>query len=95
MLTDSGTSTLSDVALTRLIGSQTGGISTSFYNDLKHKSGVIADPDDPLLYFIIRGKAVYDKIDTLFEIMYNVLTDANLNNQKVGSTRGHNYDLLT
>ena len=37
-----GTSTLSDVALTRLIGSQTGGISTSFYNDLKHRSGQVS-----------------------------------------------------
>lgn len=82
MVLESGTSKLDNVALTRKIGTETGGISTSYYSDVKHKSGVIADPDDALLYFIVRGKAVYDKIGNLLDLVSEVLFDANLSNQK-------------
>ena len=64
----------------------------SYLYSLTYYTRQISDPDDALLYFIIRGKAVYDKIDTLLDIVYNVLSDANLGNQKVRIMRGHNYD---
>jgi len=82
MVLESGTSKLDSVALSRKIGTETGGISTSYYSDVKHKSGVIVDPDDVLLYFMVRGKAVYDKIDNLLDLVTEVLFDANLSNQK-------------
>jgi Zn-dependent M16 (insulinase) family peptidase len=82
MLLESGTSKLDQVSLSRKIGAQTGGISASYYSDLKHTSGKIANPDDTILYFLLRGKAVRDKIPTLLELIYDVLSDANLGNQK-------------
>jgi hypothetical protein len=38
--------------------------------------------EDTLLYFLLRGKAVTDKVPTMFNLMKEVLTDSNLNNQK-------------
>ena len=66
--------------------------NSDVYYSLSYYTCQISDPDDALLYFIIRGKAVYDKIDVLLDIVYNVLSDANLGNQKVRIMRGHNYD---
>ena len=36
MLTESGTTTLDEVALSRKIGSETGGLSATFHSELKY-----------------------------------------------------------
>lgn len=82
MLLESGTSTLDEVTLQRKIGSLTGGISASYYSDVKHTSGVVADSNDVLLYMILSGKATRDRIPALLELMSDVLLNANLNNKK-------------
>ena len=53
MVLESGTSQLDHVALNRKIGSETGGLSTSFHSDAKRTPGVISKPDDVVLYFIL------------------------------------------
>lgn len=82
MLTETGTSQLSEDALTHLIGAETGGISASYSTDLKSTGGRVSDPLDVSLFFFLRGKATADKIPSLFNIMKMVLLDANLSNQK-------------
>jgi Zn-dependent M16 (insulinase) family peptidase len=48
----------------------------------RQHSGVVSDPNDVLLYFMISGKAVSDKLNDLFEIMKDILCHSQLNNQK-------------
>ena len=79
---EAGTSSLDETQLQRKIGAETGGISTSFYTDLKYSSGVVSNPDDALTYFTIRGKAVNDKIPVLFDLVTDMITNTKLDNQK-------------
>jgi Zn-dependent M16 (insulinase) family peptidase len=82
MLTETGTTDLSEDALTYLIGAETGGIGASFSVDLKSNGGKVSDPNDVSLYFAIRGKCTPDKISTLFDLVKKVLLDSNLTNQR-------------
>jgi hypothetical protein len=82
MVSEAGTSTLDETQLQRKIGAETGGIGTSFYTDLKYSSGVVSSPDDALLYFMIRGKAVADKIPVLLNLVRDMITDTKFDNQK-------------
>jgi len=81
---EAGTKTMDETTLQRKIGSQTGGISTSIYSDIKSSAGVVssAGPDQALLYFMIRGKAVTDKIPVMLDLFSEVLLNAKLDNQK-------------
>ena len=82
MISEAGTSTLDETQIQRKIGAETGGISTSFYTDLKYSSGVVSNPDDTLTYFTIRGKAVNDKIPVLFDLVTDMITNTKFDNQK-------------
>jgi len=82
MLMESGTAAYDDVALSRKIGAETGGISTSYLTDLKSNHGKIANADDVILYLMISGKAVADKIPVMMDIFNDVLLNARLDNQK-------------
>jgi len=84
MLTETGTKQFDFTTLSRRIGANTGGIGVSFHNDIKleNADGVIADPDDVLLYLVVQGKAVTDKVPMLFELIEDILLNANLDNQK-------------
>lgn len=82
MLLESGTSMLDEVALSRKIGSLTGGIQASYYSDVRHKSGVVADSNDVLLYMVLSGKSTRERIPVLLELMSDVLLSANLKNKK-------------
>ena len=77
-----GTAQFDEVSLSRKIGAETGGISTSYYSDLPRESGKVANPDDAILYFMLRGKAVREKIPVMVDIMTDVLLNARLDNQK-------------
>ena len=79
---DVGTNTMDEVTLQRKIGTFTGGISPSYYSDVKRKSGVVADSSDVLLYMILSGKATRDRIPILLDLMSEVLLNANLGNKK-------------
>jgi Zn-dependent M16 (insulinase) family peptidase len=82
MVSEAGTATLDETQLSRKIGAETGGISTSFYTDLRHSSGLVASPDDALLYFVVRGKAVSDKIPVLLDLVTDMLHNVKLDNKK-------------
>lgn len=82
MLMEAGTSKYDLTTLSRKIGANTGGIGVSYHNDLKTSSGKVSNPDDVLLYLMIRGKAVIENIPTLFELFDEILKNADFSNQK-------------
>lgn len=82
MLMETGTDTLDEAGLTFKIGTNTGGISVSYFNDMKSGNGKVGNPDDLNLYLMIRGKAVQDSIPSLFELFGDILTNSKLTNQK-------------
>lgn len=84
LMMEGGTSTMDEVTLQRKIGTETGGISTSVFSDVKSSAGVVSgvSPSDALLYFMIRGKAVKDKVPVMLDLFKDILLNANLNNQK-------------
>jgi Zn-dependent M16 (insulinase) family peptidase len=70
------------VTLSRRIGAQTGGVGASFSPFLRLVPGRISGPDDVILKFMIRGKAVVDKLGPLYEIIRDLALDAKLDNRK-------------
>jgi len=85
MLTESGTSELDEVALSRRIGTYTGGIGVSTLRTLKHKDGTISDPDDVVFRLVVRGKAVESRVPELASLLESVLLDAQLSNGRRGA----------
>jgi Zn-dependent M16 (insulinase) family peptidase len=82
MLMESGTLRLDETALSRQIGTHTGGISVGYHNDLRASHGTVSNPDDVLLFLMLRGKAIANKIPILFELFADILLNARLDNQK-------------
>jgi Zn-dependent M16 (insulinase) family peptidase len=82
MVSEAGTSTLDETQLSRKIGAETGGVSTSLFTDIPHSAGLVSAGDDALLYFMIRGKSVSDKTSVMMEIMNDMLCNTKLDNQK-------------
>lgn len=56
VLTETGTSKLDRVQLSRRIGSQTGGVYASFLTDQPSAGGSVADPGALKSYLFLRGK---------------------------------------
>ena len=84
LMMEGGTASMDETTLQRKIGSETGGIGTSLYSDTKSSTGTIAkvEATDSLLYFMIRGKAVADKVPVMLDLMKEILLNSNLKNQK-------------
>jgi len=82
MLTECGTDDMDEVALSRKIGAETGGISVSYHSDLRRTAGKVSDPSDIVMMMMIRGKATIGKIDSLLQLIEAVLLRSNLSNQK-------------
>ena len=82
MLMESGTEKYDLAVLTRKIGTSTGGIGVSLHNDYKSAGCRVVEPDQALLYLLIRGKAVKQHLPVLFELFTDILLSANLGNQK-------------
>lgn len=82
MILESGTTTRTDVELSRAIGTYTGGISLSFHNDVKFTPGTISDLDSPLLFIAVHGKAVSENVPHLMELLADVLLHAQLDHQQ-------------
>mmetsp|Transcript_15906 Transcript_15906/g.20899 ORF Transcript_15906/g.20899 Transcript_15906/m.20899 type:complete len:1105 (+) Transcript_15906:153-3467(+) len=81
LVMESGTSTMDDVALSRRIGTVTGGIRANSMNMQKHKDTVSNSVENVLSLFMFRGKAVRNNTSDLFDLIHSVATDANLDNQ--------------
>ena len=83
LLMESGTAHFDDVTLSRKIGTNTGGLGASVYADVKQNGGKVTDPNSGLLYLMLRGKCVRDKIGDLFGLVQEVLLHSNVaTNQK-------------
>eukprot|EP00939_MAST-03C_sp_MAST-3C-sp1_P004423 g4423.t1 len=85
LLFESGsTSALDDVQLSRRIGTHTGGIGASIlvqHREADDVGGVYRESDgadEMTAHLVVRGKAVRDKMDEMWSIMTDVLTDVNL-----------------
>jgi len=82
-LLETGTSKMDEISLIRRIGTHTGGLRTDSRISFKMpKGGVVSQSTDLVSHAFLRGKAVESKVGELFSIMNEVLTDANLDNQK-------------
>lgn len=82
LLVDSGTTTMDEVTFSRYIGSMTGGVDVSWYTDLKNYNNVVSDSNDVLLYLIISSKCTSNRITEMYQILYDVLVNSRLDNQK-------------
>lgn len=82
MISEAGTSSLDETQLSRKIGAETGGVSTSLFTDIPASAGVVSACDDALLYFMIRGKAVSDKTPVMMDLFNDMLCNTKLDNQK-------------
>jgi len=85
IMMETGAGDYDQVALSRQIGTNTGGISVSTLTTAVHPDG--SDEDKVLngnhlqTKLIIRGKATSDKTDKLFSLMKLILTEANLDSK--------------
>ena len=82
LMLETGTSDLDAVTLQRRIGAKTGGIRVSPLGIQKVPAdGSIAEPMDAMYMLAMRGKGTKEKVDDLFDLMYSVVSDANLDAQ--------------
>lgn len=81
MLTDAGTQKYDEVTLSRKIGSNTGGISPSLYTDVK-SSEYASTGDDAIMYLIMRGKSVEEKIPVMYDLITDMLLNSRFDNQR-------------
>ena len=56
--------------------------AASYFDDHRHVPGAVSHSDDAILYLVLRGKALSHQVDNMFDIMCDLLRNANLNNQK-------------
>jgi len=86
IMTQTGAGEYSDVDLSRMIGTHTGGVSANFslrtVNSDSIAQGVVNDSEHMISKIFITGKATSDKVAELFSIFNLILTDANLDSKK-------------
>lgn len=78
MLQETGVSNKYDATqFTRRVGARTGGLQGTIMNTLKRPlDGGVATGDDLVYRFILRGKATRERASDLFDLMADVLVDA-------------------
>jgi len=85
MLTETGAGEYDSVALSRRIGTYTGGVSTSLFNTPVLREGVdqsiVTDCSNMITKLVIKGKATSDRADELFSLFNLILTGAKLDSQ--------------
>lgn len=85
MMMETGAGEYSDVALSRRIGTYTGGLSVSFSSSTVNpeggKEGVVKDGCNMSTKLMFTGKATSDKADELFSLFKLILTDAKIDNK--------------
>ena len=82
---ETGAGDYDQVALSRRIGTYTGGLSVTTLNTAVHPEGSsqesILDGNHLQSKLLLRGKATSDNIGELFDLMKIVLTDANFDSK--------------
>jgi len=85
MMMETGAGDYDQVALSRRIGTYTGGLSVTTLNTAVHPEGSsqesILDGNHLQSKLLLRGKATSDNIGELFDLMKIVLTDANFDSK--------------
>jgi len=83
---EAGAGEYSDVAISRAIGTYTGGISLSMLQSSVIPEGAdgseVGDDSHMMTKLFLRGKATSDQVDKLFDFYKLLLTDAKLDSQK-------------
>jgi len=86
MMTENGAGDLSDIALSRKIGTYTGGVGVSMSLTKVQKDGepenTVSDSGTMVSKLYIRGKATSDRSEDLFSIFKLILTESNFDSQK-------------
>ena len=68
---------LDPTQLQRQLGAKTGGVGGSVLCTLKvPEDGTVAQPDDIVYRYILRGKATHERASDLFSLMGDILTNA-------------------
>ena len=85
IMKETGAGDYDSVALSRKIGTHTGGISVSMLNTAVHPDGVdqakVLDGDKLQTKLLVSGKATSEKTPELFDLMKLILTDARFDSQ--------------
>ena len=85
MMMETGAGEYDQVALSRRIGTYTGGINVSILTTAVHPEGAtegaILDGNHLQTKLIIRGKATSDNVGELFSLMKTILTEAKFDSQ--------------
>jgi hypothetical protein len=83
---EAGAGDYDDVALSRAIGTHTGGINVALLTSPVTPAGAdesaVSDGTKMVTKLVIKGKATSDKTDKLFDLYRLILTDAKLDSQK-------------
>lgn len=86
LMTEAGAGEYSDVALSRRIGTYTGGLGASLMMAPLRPEGAtprsVVDGSHMMTKLWIRGKATADKADELFDLYNLILTEAKLDSEK-------------
>uniref|UniRef100_A0A7S0EDK3 Peptidase M16C associated domain-containing protein n=2 Tax=Hanusia phi TaxID=3032 RepID=A0A7S0EDK3_9CRYP len=80
-LTEMGTHKRDDIALSDFIRTHTGGVYTSTSTTQKYGSGNKLPEPEVVSNLFLRGKATYAKSAQMFEVMNDIITNTNFNNQ--------------
>jgi len=85
MLMETGAGDMDSVALSRRIGTYTGGVSATFFSSgVKPEGaeeGVVSEGNHMITQLMIQGKATSDKAGELFSLFNVILTDAKLDSK--------------
>jgi Zn-dependent M16 (insulinase) family peptidase len=85
LMKDAGAGDYDDVALSRRIGTYTGGINLSLVSSIVHPEGVCQseclDGEHMMTKLFFRGKSTSDKVDELLSIMNLMLTQPKLDSK--------------
>ena len=85
LLTEAGAGDYDSVALSRRIGTHTGGVGASVLNTAVHPEGVaenvVTAGENIQTKLMIQGKATTENVDELFSIYKLILTEAKLDSQ--------------
>jgi len=80
-LTEMGTKTRDDIALSKFIRTHTGGIGVSTSTSAKYGAPHVVPEQEVVSNIFLRGKATYGKSSELFDVVSDILTSTNFDNK--------------
>ncbi len=83
LLLESGTLNYDEISSQTRIDTYTGGISSHMLNEQITNSGKVSDVNNSIFYLVISGKCTNDNTKKLFEIVYDLIMNAKLDNNNL------------